>query len=59
MEVLADAIILLLWLLFFAATFLGVYDEYRRNQHKRARLAAQARLKDDDPVYLMEPSLRD
>jgi len=59
MEVIADAIILLLWLLFFAATFLGVYDEYRRNQRKRARLSATSRLKDDDPVYIMEPSLRD
>ena len=55
----ADAIILLLWLLFFAATFLGVYDEYRRNQRKRARRSATSRLKDDDPVYIMKPSLRD
>jgi hypothetical protein len=59
MEVFADTIILLFWLLFFTATFLGVYDEYRRNQSKRAHLASSSRLNDDDPVYLMETSLRD
>lgn len=59
MEILADAIILLLWLLFFTATFLGVYDEYRRTKHKRAQVAGSTHLNDDEPVYLMETSLQD
>lgn len=60
MEFLADAIVFLFWTLFFAATVLGVYDEYRRSKDQRAqRHATHGSLRDDDPVYLIEPQLHE
>jgi preprotein translocase subunit YajC len=60
MELLADVIVFLFWLLFFSATFLGVYDEYRRGKQQQAqRQATHKSLHDDDPVYLIDPQLHD
>ena len=60
MEVFADALILLLWLMFFVATAMGAYEEFRRGRAKREyMLSNRPAMEDDDPVYLMEPSLQD
>ncbi len=60
MQLLADTIVLLLWSIFFVATFLGVYDEYRRNKSRNSRSLANTQpMVDDDPVYLIEPRLHD
>lgn len=58
MELVLDAIILLFWATFFLATFLGVFQEYQHSQSQTITNPPD-RLDDDDPVYIMGPSLRD
>lgn len=51
MELIAEAIVFLLWSVFFVVTAMGVVVEYRRSKGNQR---STQRLGDDDPVYLVE-----
>lgn len=60
MELLLDALVLLLWISFFVATAAGITHEVRRGRTKpNVKRNTAAPLHDDDPVYLMGPLVRE
>lgn len=51
METVLDTLIILMWVIFSLATFLGVIQELKKSPLR----TPQEQLEDDDPVYLLDP----